>query len=204
MNSLLKNYLRGGIMLFLLCLFAYSCSNKIANVDSNNNDRLGAKSEFDIVLSYITNKELRRQFEVFRQGGIEKELKLNTKDPELIIKTAEKYMGTKHKMGGLSKTGIDCSGLIKLSFEKGGGVLPHSSHGQGRYGKVIAHSKDLKRGDLVFFINTYNTSNLITHSGIYLGEGKFIHASSKKGVSIANVNDPYYWKDKYAYGTRVF
>ena len=191
-------------ILLIFCISAFSCSKKIATTKKGSKDGLKAKSEFDVVLSYVTNKELKQRLEAFRLGGIERELKLNNKNPEVVIKAAEKMIGTKHKMGGLSKKGIDCSGLIKLSFEKSGGILPHSSHGQGRYGKVIAHIQDLKRGDLVFFINTYKTNNLITHSGIYLGDGKFIHASSSKGVRIDSVNDPYYWKDKYIYGTRVF
>ena len=189
--------------LIFLVVFASSCSKKLVTT-SNKDQKLRAKSEFDVVLSYVTNKELKLQLEAFRKGGIERNLSLNTKNPDIIIKEARKFLGTKHKMGGTDKKGMDCSGLIKVSFAKAGASLPHSSHEQGRYGKVIAHTQDLQKGDLVFFINTYNSQNLITHSGIYLGEGKFIHASSKKGVSIANVNDPYYWKDKYIFGTRVF
>ena len=149
------NHLRKVLILLIFCISAFSCSKKIATTKKGGKDGLKAKSEFDVVLSYVTNKELKQRLEVFRQEGIERELKLNNKNPEVVIKAAEKMIGTKHKMGGLSKKGIDCSGLIKLSFEKSGGILPHSSHGQGRYGKVIAHIQDLKRGDLVFFINTY-------------------------------------------------
>ncbi|UZR93659.1 C40 family peptidase [Chondrinema litorale] len=162
------------------------------------------KSEFDILLSHITNKELKQRLVDFRNDGIERTLDLTTDNPEKVINAAEYYLGTKHKMGGLTKRGMDCSGLIKVSFAQYGGELPHNSHEQGRYGRIIANRGDLQRGDLVFFINTYNSANLITHSGIYLGDGKFIHASSKKGVSVASVDDPYYWKDKYIFGTRVF
>jgi cell wall-associated NlpC family hydrolase len=55
----------------------------------------------------------------------------------------------------------------------------------------------------VFFTKTYNTPRTVTHAGIYLGNGKFIHASSSKGVIISDIYDPYYWGDKYIFGTRL-
>ena len=73
-----------------------------------------------------------------------------------------------------------------------------------RYGEVITEIEDLKRGDLVFFFDTYETERLITSVGIYLGKNKFINSSSTKGVSISEINDPYYWKDKFFFGTRIF
>ncbi len=203
MKTYSKAFGKNLYLLLIVALYASACSKKLATTNTQD-QKFKAKSEFDVVLSYVTNKELKQQLEIFRKGGIERKLSLNTKNPDTIIKEARRFLGTKHKMGGTNKKGMDCSGLLKVSFAKAGASLPHSSHEQGRYGKVIAHTKDLQKGDLVFFINTYRSKNLITHSGIYLGDGKFIHASSKKGVSIANVNDPYYWKDKYIFGTRVF
>lgn len=55
----------------------------------------------------------------------------------------------------------------------------------------------------MFFTKTYNTPRTVTHAGIYLGNGKFIHASSSKGVIISDIYDPYYWGDKYIFGTRL-
>jgi cell wall-associated NlpC family hydrolase len=60
----------------------------------------------------------------------------------------------------------------------------------------------LKKGDLVFFIRSYETHHFITHSGIYLGDNKFIHTSSKKGVTITSLSDTW-WKERYIFGTRV-
>jgi cell wall-associated NlpC family hydrolase len=60
----------------------------------------------------------------------------------------------------------------------------------------------LIKGDLVFFIRSYETHDFITHSGIYIGNNKFIHTSSKSGVTITSLNDPW-WKGKFIFGTRV-
>ncbi len=62
---------------------------------------------------------------------------------------------------------------------------------------------ELIKGDLVFFIRTYKTNRLITHSGIYIGNNKFIHTSTSNGVTITSLNDPW-WKEKFIFGTRVF
>ena len=73
-----------------------------------------------------------------------------------------------------------------------------------RYGRVISDSDKLKRGDLVFFFDTYEVNRIVTSVGIYLGDNDFVHSSSSEGVKISKINDPYYWKDKFFYGTRIF
>lgn len=98
---------------------------------------------------------------------------------------------------------IDCSGLLVAVFKKYGIILPHNSEEQARFGKIIPGMNNLKKGDLVFFIRSYKTNNFITHSGIYLGNNKFIHTSSSKGVTITSLNDPW-WSEKFIFGTRVF
>ena len=72
-----------------------------------------------------------------------------------------------------------------------------------RYGTIILNTNDIQKGDLVFFTNTYGTSKLVTHAGICTGNGNFIHTSSSKGVMISKLNDPYYWRDKFLFGTRI-
>jgi len=63
--------------------------------------------------------------------------------------------------------------------------------------------KILKGVNLIFFTNTYSTSKFITHIGICVGNGKFIHTSSSKGVSVSHLDSSKYWKDKFIFGTRV-
>jgi len=106
-------------------------------------------------------------------------------------------------MGGYSSSGLDCSGLVKLAHEQFDVALPHSSHEQARYGSIISPGEELKRGDLVFFHSTYATPKLVTHSGIYLGENKFIHTSTSNGVSVSALLDSGYWQNHYLFATRL-
>jgi len=105
-------------------------------------------------------------------------------------------------MGGTTMKCMDCSGLLLTVFARLGINLPHNSEEQARYGKIISRMDELKKGDLVFFIRTYETHPFITHSGIYAGNNKFIHASARNGVIITSINDPW-WNQKFIFGTRV-
>ncbi|GAO31314.1 cell wall lytic activity [Geofilum rubicundum JCM 15548] len=61
----------------------------------------------------------------------------------------------------------------------------------------------MQRGDLVFFIRSYKTSKYITHSGIYLGNNEFIHASSSQGVTTTSLSNSW-WSERFIFGTRIF
>ena len=135
-------------------------------------------------------------------GGTEKGIKYNNTSANEIIKTAQKYLGVPHCMGGTTMKCLDCSGLLVTVFAKHGINLPHNSEEQARYGKIISGKSELRKGDLVFFIRSYKTQHFITHSGIYVGNNKFIHTSSKKGVIITSLYDPW-WNEKFIFGTRV-
>ncbi len=156
---------------------------------------------FSIVLDNCKNEEVKSRLDEFQKGGIEK--KVYDYDIEKVISYAESFLGTKHKMSGVDFNGIDCSGLVFTSHSKFGLHLPRSSQEQARFGKVIPTFDDLQRGDLVFYYNSYKTSNFITHVGIYLGNEKFIHTSSSKGVVISKVNDKYYWGERFLFGCRL-
>jgi cell wall-associated NlpC family hydrolase len=139
----------------------------------------------------------------FMNGGIERNLDTGRKKPKQIIRTAEKYIGTPHCMGGTTKKCLDCSGLTYISFAKHKIEIPRNSQEQARYGRIISNPADLKKGDLVFFTKSYNSSAYITHVGIYLGNNKFIHASTSKGVTETSIDDPW-WSQRFVFGTRVF
>ncbi|HOJ31642.1 MAG TPA: LysM peptidoglycan-binding domain-containing protein [bacterium] len=107
-----------------------------------------------------------------------------------IIENALNFINTPYRYGGLSKTGIDCSGLAKKSYEAAGLSLPRTSREQAKTGEVIPVSA-LKPGDLIFF----GYKGRINHVGIYIGDNKFIHASRESGkVVVANLEDSYYQK----------
>jgi cell wall-associated NlpC family hydrolase len=151
----------------------------------------------------IENNADRKKLNDFMAAGTEKEISTHNTSANEIIKTAQKYLGVSHCMGGTTMKCMDCSGLLVTVFAKHGIHLPHNSEEQARYGRIIAGMDELKKGDLVFFIKSYKTHLFITHSGIYVGDNKFIHTSSQSGVTITSLNDPW-WKERFIFGTRVF
>lgn len=134
----------------------------------------------------IESSAERKKLIDFLNSGVEKDLNTKNASADEIVETAEKYLGVPHCMGGTTMKCMDCSGLLVTVFAGPGITLPHNSEEQARYGKIINRMDELKRGDLVFFIRTYETSHFITHSGIYAGNSKFIHTSSKNGVILIN------------------
>ncbi len=108
-----------------------------------------------------------------------------------IQKEAIKHIGVRYVMGGTSPRGFDCSGFTQYVFRKCGISLERTCEGQIGQGTVIS-KEELQCGDLVFFDRTDGTRDLVTHVGIYLGDGKLIHASSSKGIRIVELESEYY------------
>jgi cell wall-associated NlpC family hydrolase len=139
----------------------------------------------------------------FLKGGAELKLYTGRKNPEQILRTAEKYLGTPHCMGGTTKKCMDCSGLTYVSFNKNKIEIPRRSQDQARYGQIIPNKTDLRKGDLVFFTKSYSSPDFITHVGIYLGDNRFIHASTSQGVVVTEIHNSW-WSERFVFGTRVF
>lgn len=114
-----------------------------------------------------------------------------------IIATAKKYIGVPYVWGGSAPSGFDCSGLVQYVFKQHGITLNRTTKTQYQHGTFVAKS-NLQPGDLVFFQNTYTAG--ISHVGIYIGSGEFIHASSSQGVTISSLSNSY-WSSHY-YGAR--
>ena len=117
-----------------------------------------------------------------------------------IAATAKKYLGTRYVYGGATPSGFDCSGYVSYVLNSLG--ISVSRTLSTMYSKGTAISKSaLKPGDIVFFKNTYKTG--LSHVGIYIGNGQFIHApGSGKVVSYADLNTTY-WTSHY-YGAVRF
>ncbi len=109
-----------------------------------------------------------------------------------LEKIVKPWIGTPYSFGGESKRGIDCSGFVMQVFKKYKGMnLPHSTRETFKMGKNISKS-GLKKGDVLFFGNWLGVS----HSGIYMGQNSFVHASSSKGVTYTSFSNAY-WAPKF-------
>lgn len=115
-----------------------------------------------------------------------------------ILAEADKYRGVPYVFGGTTPSGFDCSGYVKYVFAKQGISLPRLADEQYNVGVEVSRA-NLKAGDLVFF-ETYEPGP--SHSGIYIGNGKFISATSSRGVAVADL-DTGYWGERYIGAKRV-
>ena len=110
-----------------------------------------------------------------------------------LKRIAGDFMGTRYRLGGSSQdTGLDCSGLIKQIWQRLGlADLPHQAANMAKLG-VPVQLRDIQVGDLVFF-NTTGKQN--SHVGVYVGDGRFVHASSVlKKVTENSLTERYYQK----------
>lgn len=109
-------------------------------------------------------------------------------DPRLYL-TAFDWLGTPYHYGGSSKSGVDCSSFVKKMY-----ALSYSQELKGTSRSLYSQiepvaQEELQEGDLVFFKIRGNT---ISHVGVYLKDGYFVHASTKRGVMVNNLNEKYY------------
>jgi len=112
---------------------------------------------------------------------------------EELVGTARRFLGIPYLWGGTDvQDGFDCSGLTMVTYRLNGLKLPRTSRDQFCAGKPV-EKNDLRKGDLVFFATTGGTT--ISHVGLYVGDGKFIHAPRRgKDVCITSLSSRYYQK----------
>ncbi len=97
---------------------------------------------------------------------------------------ATRYLGAPYVWAGASPSGFDCSGLVMYAFGQVGVAVPHNAAQQFRLGVPVARDR-LVPGDVVFF-------NQLRHNGIYLGDGRFVHATKPGGVKVARLDDEWF------------
>ncbi|WP_282178474.1 C40 family peptidase [Maribacter stanieri] len=127
----------------------------------------------------------------------------NTKADE-IINTALSFSGTRYKFGGTTKKGMDCSGLLYVSFGEHDVQLPRTSFHMAEEGHRVT-VKNVEKGDLLFF-KTSRGSKRINHVGMVVGtdndEITFIHASTSRGVTVSSLRDGF-WNQAFVKATRI-
>ena len=123
----------------------------------------------------------------------------NPEERSLFVKVAMNFLGVPYRLGGSTLKGMDCSAFVKKIYSIFDIRLPRTAREQGQVGKTVTKD-DLKEGDLVFF-STRRVNN--SHVGIYIGNGEFVHASSRsREVKIDKLDMPYFHKHFFR-GVRV-
>ena len=116
-----------------------------------------------------------------------------------LVKEARKWLGTKYKYAGENRKGTDCSGMVMSIYRDVAGIkLPRSSREQQSFCKSVKVA-DLTPGDLIFFSGS-SRGGKVSHVGMYIGDGDFIHASLSKGVIVSNLNESYYSRHFHSAG----
>jgi hypothetical protein len=109
-----------------------------------------------------------------------------------LVEITNSWLGTPYRFAGFSRKGIDCSGFVcKVFQELTHAKLPHQSRKLRAMGTPVS-LRNARAGDLVFFRG--GLFNSVNHVGIYLGNNRFVHAATKKGVSFATLDQEYYKK----------
>ena len=115
-----------------------------------------------------------------------------------LVKEAHKWIGTRYKYGGESRKGVDCSGLVMSVYRDQTGIkLPRSSAQQKEFCSPLERGQ-LLEADLVFFSTSRN--GRVSHVGLYIGQGRFIHSSTSKGVIISSLDEDYYKRHYHSAG----
>lgn len=124
------------------------------------------------------------------------------KNASPLLKEAKEHLGKVYVWGAVGPKTFDCSGFTSFVCRKNGINIPRTSIRQGEVGTKVVR-KELKEGDLIFFDTSKEKKGYINHVGIYLGDNKFIHASSASSeVVISSLNQSFY-KARFKWGRRV-
>ncbi len=120
--------------------------------------------------------------------------KINSKN---IAESAKQYLGVPYLWGGMSVKGFDCSGFVRTVYLENGVVLPRNASQMAEIGVNVDDVSKLKEGDLIFFGQKASLfkKEKITHVGIYLGEGRFIHCSHLVRINSLNEGDEDYYSN---------
>ena len=153
-------------------------------------------SEKDYEQSLLELTELEPE----RQVDLRKSTELSVDGIKELRKSAYGFLGTRYRFGGTSRSsGIDCSSFVQKVFGELEVSLPRTAREQFQVGSTVAPG-DLQKGDLIFF-STY--ASYASHVGIYLGNNKMIHASSRSRQVVISSMDTSYYRSRYLGAKRI-
>ncbi|MCM1448987.1 MAG: C40 family peptidase [Clostridiales bacterium] len=116
-----------------------------------------------------------------------------------VVDAAQRWLGTSYKYGGETKRGVDCSALVMNVYKESLGIkIPRTTAQQRKYASNVSR-KDLQPGDLIFFSSNKNR-NGISHVGLFIGNDRFIHASSSRGVVVSKLSEKYFMNHYHSSG----
>lgn len=177
------------IIFGLSLLAACSSTQSVTAGGGTENNRTNDEQLTQLISSLKTNKPN-------NAGNVKLDRAFSTEAKAAQLnKIYRQWVGTRYRLGGTDRRGIDCSAFMQEIFHQAYGIaLPRSTSGQKEIGKKI-NKNELKQGDLVFFRKN-------NHVGVYLGNGKFMHASTSQGVTISSMDEKY-WTRTYTQSRRV-
>ena len=167
---------------------------EVAPINSSNSDvssTLSSKKNDAVINTKKIESPSRNEIESAQKLQFKYALILDT-EVEMVknlnlVSLVDEWMGTRYRLGGTTKTGIDCSAFMQVLFAGIYGIaLPRTAREQYNNSQRISRT-ELKEGDLIFF----NTTGGVSHVGMYLQNNKFVHASSS-GVTISDIFDEYW------------
>lgn len=144
-----------------------------------------------IGLSSCHSSAPRLDYKALVKASVRLGVDIGAEDNHKLYIHAAQWMGVPYRTGGESKRGTDCSGLVSQLYNTVYRIrLSRSTDGQLKESNKISR-RSLREGDLVFFTSR-NSRRKVAHVGIYLKNGKFIHASTSQGVIVSRLKEKYY------------
>ena len=199
MQNFKQLWLLSAVLLVLFIIAGCSSSSELSKNESKKFKKKGV-DEYNNSTELVATNTLKEKSSI-NKGSLESisssiagfmdapEFSSSVDKDEVMYKVIE-YLNTPYRYGGNSKNGIDCSAFVQTVMYQALEVsIPRTSYDQSNVGEDVS-LEDLKFGDLVFF-NTRGRGR-VSHVGIYLSDGYFVHSGSRTGVAIASLNSDYY------------
>lgn len=178
------------LALLVVCLTVVGCASKQkkeeepqmepAVMQTEESEMTEKQSEATVAPSVVQYQKFRRNYDAALKPDLDDDLVFdngsvpggNTRATSVVLQRAHKALGTPYVFGGTKPGGFDCSGLVQWAYKGAGIKLPRTAAEQSRSGYRIRNKADMRAGDIVAFRRKRGGY----HTGIYLGDGKFIHA----------------------------